>query len=60
MIIIYFIKYFCVVDSGMVMDFELSVTGSEFGKVSEIIYCYVMNLDDLLYFYVEVEFKVIY
>lgn len=43
----------------MAMDLELSVTGSEPGKVSETIYCYVMNLDDPLHLHVEAEFKVI-
>uniref|UniRef100_A0A8W8MX88 Deleted in lung and esophageal cancer protein 1 n=1 Tax=Magallana gigas TaxID=29159 RepID=A0A8W8MX88_MAGGI len=44
-------------DPGMAMDLELSVTGSEPGKVSETIYCYVMNLDDPLHLHVEAEFK---
>lgn len=59
MIILYLIKHLCAADPGMAMDLELSVTGSEPGKVSETIYCYVMNLDDPLHLHVEAEFKVI-
>lgn len=59
MIIVYLIKHLCAADPGMAMDLELSVTGSEPGKVSETIYCYVMNLDDPLHLHVEAEFKVI-
>lgn len=53
------IEHLCAADPGMAMDLELSVTGSEPGKVSETIYCYVMNLDDPLHLHVEAEFKVI-
>lgn len=60
MITVYLIKHLCAADPGMAMDLELSVTGSEPGKVSETIYCYVMNLDDPLHLHVEAEFKVIY
>lgn len=60
MIIVYLIKHLYAADPGMAMDLELSVTGSEPGKVSETIYCYVMNLDDPLHLHVEAEFKVIY
>lgn len=60
MIIVYLIKHHYSADPGMAMDLELSVTGSEPGKVSETIYCYVMNLDDPLHLHVEAEFKVIY
>lgn len=60
MIIVYFIEHLYAADPGMAMDLELSVTGSEPGKVSETIYCYVMNLDDPLHLHVEAEFKVIY
>lgn len=59
MVIVYLIKHLCAADPGMAMDLELSVTGSEPGKVSETIYCYVMNLDDPLHLHVEAEFKVI-
>lgn len=59
MIIVYLIKHLYATDPGMAMDLELSVTGSEPGKVSETIYCYVMNLDDPLHLHVEAEFKVI-
>lgn len=42
----------------MAMDMEISVTGSEPGKVNETLYCYVMNLDEPLHLHVEAEFKV--
>ena len=42
----------------MAMDLELSITGSEPGKVDQTMYCYVMNLDDPLHLHVEAEFKV--
>lgn len=58
MIIVYLIEHICAADPGMAMDLELSVTGAEPGKVSETIYCYVMNLDDPLHLHVEAEFKV--
>nr|XP_022304299.1 deleted in lung and esophageal cancer protein 1-like isoform X2 [Crassostrea virginica] len=44
-------------DPGMAMDLELSITGSEPGKVDQTMYCYVMNLDDPLHLHVEAEFK---
>lgn len=44
-------------DPGMAMDMEISVTGSEPGKVSETLYCYVMNLDEPLHLHVEADFK---
>ena len=42
------------------MDMEISVTGSEPGKVSETLYCYVMNLDEPLHLHVEADFKVLF
>ncbi|XP_061179869.1 deleted in lung and esophageal cancer protein 1-like isoform X2 [Saccostrea echinata] len=44
-------------DPGMAMDLELSITGSEPGKVDQTMYCYVMNLDEPLHLHVEAEFK---
>ena len=44
----------------MAMDMEISVTGSEPGKVSETLYCYVMNLDEPLHLHVEADFKVLF
>lgn len=46
-------------DPGMAMDLELSITGSEPGKVDKTLYCYVMNLEEPLHLHVEAEFKVI-
>jgi hypothetical protein len=43
----------------MAMDLELSITGSEPGKVDTTLYCYVMNLDEPLHLHVEADFKVI-
>ena len=42
----------------MAMDMEISITGSEPGKVNETLYCYVMNLDEPLHLHVEADFKV--
>ncbi|XP_056008414.1 deleted in lung and esophageal cancer protein 1-like isoform X2 [Ostrea edulis] len=44
-------------DPGMAMDLELSITGSEPGKVDKTLYCYVMNLEEPLHLHVEAEFK---
>ncbi|KAK3108686.1 hypothetical protein FSP39_013370 [Pinctada imbricata] len=44
-------------DPGMAMDLEMSITGTEPGKIEHTLYCYVMNLDEPLHLPVEAEFK---
>lgn len=47
-----------VLDPGMAMDMELSITGPEPGKIDHTLYCHVMNLEEPLHLHVQAEFKV--
>ena len=40
------------------MDMELSITGTEPGKIDHTLYCHVMNLEEPLHLQVQAEFKV--
>ncbi|KAL4222937.1 Deleted in lung and esophageal cancer protein 1 [Mactra antiquata] len=44
-------------DHGMAMDMEMSITGTEPGKIDHTLYCHVMNLEDPLHLQVQAEFK---
>ncbi|XP_060555800.1 deleted in lung and esophageal cancer protein 1-like isoform X2 [Ruditapes philippinarum] len=44
-------------DHGMAMDMELSITGTEPGKIDHTLYCHVMNLEEPLHLQVQAEFK---